>query len=144
MSSFMLITRKASSKNCSWSSLSIALNVSMWILYNWVFLSSNATMSNFDDLRAFRFNCFIQSCKMRFNLVTESSIAVVLSSIDIDSELTRLIVIDIVLIDSLMSYNSWFDDFNFLLIISSSMIKVSTAMRCFLNIFLINNHHFHT
>ena len=43
---------------------------------------------------------------MRFNSAAESSIAIVLLSIDADSELTRLIVIDIVLIDSLMSCNS--------------------------------------
>ena len=43
---------------------------------------------------------------MRFNLVTKSSIAIVLLSINADPELTRLIVIDIILINSLMSYNS--------------------------------------
>ena len=81
---------------------------------------------------------------MRFNLAVKFSIVIVLLSIDADSELTRLIVIDIVLIDSLMSCNSWFNDFDFLLIISDSMIKVFTAARCFLNIFLINNCCFHT
>ena len=80
---------------------------------------------------------------MRFNLAIKSSIVIVLLSINADSELTRLIVIDIVLIDSLMSYNSWFNNFDFLLIVSSSITEVLTAIRCFLNIFLINNHCFH-
>ena len=63
-------------------------------------------MSNFDDLEVFRFNHFTWSCEMRFNLAVKSSITIVLLSIDTDLELTRLIVIDIVLIDSLMSCNS--------------------------------------
>ena len=101
-------------------------------------------MSNFDDLEVFKFNCFTWSYKMRFNSAVKSSIAVVLLSIDADSELTRLIVIDIVLIDSLMSCNSWFNNFDFLLTVNSSMTEVLTIIRCFLNIFLINNHCFYT
>ena len=81
---------------------------------------------------------------MRFNLAVEFSITIVLLSINIDSELTRLIVIDIVLINSLMSCNSWFNNFDFLLIIDNSITEVLTAVRCFLNIFLINNYCFHT
>ena len=106
ISSFMLIARKASSKNCSWSSLSIALNISMWTSYNWVFLLFNATMSNFDDLKVFRFNYFTWSCKIRFNSAAEFNIAIVLLSIDIDSKLIKLRVIDIVIIDSLTSCKS--------------------------------------
>ena len=115
----------------------------MWTLYDWVFLSSNIIILNFDDSKVFRFNHFTWSYKMRFNLAIKSSIAIVLLSINVDLKLTRLIVIDIVLIDSLMSYNSWFNNFDFLLIVNSSMIKIFTAVRCFLNIFLINNYCFH-
>ena len=43
---------------------------------------------------------------MRFNSAVEFSIVIVLLSISADLKLTRLIVIDIVLIDSLMSCNS--------------------------------------
>ena len=140
----MSTAKKVSSKNYSWSSSSIALNISIWILYNWVFLLSNTTISNFNDLEVFRFNYFTWSCKIRFNSATKSSIAIVLLSINVDLKLTRLIVIDIVLIDSLMSHNSWFNNFNFLLIISSSITEVLTVARCFLNIFLINDYHFYT
>ena len=135
----MLIARKAFSKICSWSSSSVALNISMWTLYDWVFLLSNVKMSNFDDSEVFRFNCFTWSYKMRFNSVAESSIAIVLSSINVDSELIKLRVIDIAIIDSLISYKNWFDDFIFLLIVSSSIVKVLTAVSWFLNIFLLNN-----
>ena len=116
----------------------------MWTLYNWVFLSFNIIMSNFNDLEVFKFNYFTWSYKIRFNLAVKSSIVIILLSINVDSELIRLIVIDIVLIDSLMSYNSWFDDFNFLLIVNNSITEVLTIIRCFLNIFLINNYCFHT
>ena len=102
----MSIAQKASLKNCSWSSSSIILNVSMWTLYDWVFLLSNTTMSNFNDLKVFRFNHFTWSYKMRFNLTAKSSIAIVLLSINVDLKLIRLIVIDIVLINSLISCNS--------------------------------------
>ena len=143
ISSFMLMTRKASSKNYSWPSSSITLNISMWTSYDWIFLSSNAIISNFDNLKVFRFNHFTWSCKMRFNSVIEFSIAVVLSSIDVDSELIKLRVIDIAIIDSLISYKSWFNDFIFLLIINSSMTEVLTVTSYFLNIFLLNNCCFH-
>ena len=43
---------------------------------------------------------------MRFNSVAESSIAIVLLSINIDLESIKLRVIDIVIIDSLISYKS--------------------------------------
>ena len=143
MSSFMLMTRKVFLKNYSWSSLSIILNISMWTLYNWVFLLSNATMSNFNDSKVFRFNCFTWSCEMRFNSAIKFSITIVLLSIDVDSESIKLRVIDIAVIDSLISYKSWFNNFIFLLIISSSITEILTAVSCFLNIFLLNNCCFH-
>ena len=115
----------------------------MWTSYDWVFLLSNITMLNFDDLKVFRFNYFTWSCEMRFNLAAEFSIAIVLLSINVDLESIKLRVIDIAVIDSLISCKSWFDDFIFLLIVSSSMTEVFTAVRCFLNIFLFNNHCFH-
>ena len=43
---------------------------------------------------------------MRFNSVVESSIAVVLSSIDVDLKLIKLRVIDIAVIDSLIFHKS--------------------------------------
>ena len=80
---------------------------------------------------------------MRFNLAAKSSIAIVLLSINVDSESIKLRVIDIVIIDSLISCKSWFDSFIFLLIVDSSIAEVLTTISCFLNIFLFNNCYFH-
>ena len=63
-------------------------------------------MSNFDDLEVLRFNHFTWSYKMRFNSAAKFSIVIVLLSINIDSELIKLRVIDIAIIDSLISYKS--------------------------------------
>ena len=63
-------------------------------------------MSNFNNLEVFRFNHFTWSCEIRFNLTVEFSITVVLLSIDIDSKSIKLRVIDIAIIDSLISYKS--------------------------------------